>query len=102
MVVHQANKHRTERWLELGDLVYLKHQLLIHQPYMQITVAQRSYHKLSFKYYGPYRVLDWVRAVAYKLELLVCSQIHLVVHLWLLKKALKVGTQVITDLPKLC
>ncbi|WP_206637022.1 hypothetical protein, partial [Vibrio vulnificus] len=37
----QADKRRTERTLEEGDLVYLK-----IQPYRQLSVSKRSNHKL--------------------------------------------------------
>lgn len=60
----QADKHRTEREFQPGDLVYMK-----LQPYVQSSVAARTNKKLSFWFYGPYKVLQKVGAVAYKLEL---------------------------------
>jgi transposase InsO family protein len=42
----QADKKRTERSFQVGDSVFLK-----LQPYMQSSVAQRSNHKLSFKFF---------------------------------------------------
>lgn len=72
------------------------------QPYVQLSVARRSCHKLNFRYFGPYKVLDKVGKVAYRLELPKESQIHPVVHVSLLKKAVAPGTQVCSDLPMQC
>jgi hypothetical protein len=58
----QADKHRSERTFQVGDSVYLR-----LQPYVQSSVAERSSQKLSFKYFGPYLVLQRVGQVAYKL-----------------------------------
>jgi hypothetical protein len=60
----QANKYRSERSFDVGDLVFLK-----LQPYAQASVACHANHKLSFKFFGPYRILEKIGAVAYKLEL---------------------------------
>ena len=50
----QADQHRNERSFDVGDLVFL--QL---QPYKQISLKQaKKDHKLSPKYYGPYKVLQ--------------------------------------------
>jgi ribosomal protein L21E len=77
----QADKHRMEREFQQGDLVYMK-----LQPYVQSTMAARSNKKLSFRFYGPYKVLQRVGKVAYKLELPEGSRIHPVIHVSQLKK----------------
>ena len=61
---HQADKKRSERSFQAGDFVYLR-----LQPYVQSSLAPRSHHKLCFKYFGPFKVLSKIGAVAYKLEL---------------------------------
>lgn len=71
----QADKHRSEREFCEGDLVFLK-----LQPYVQSSMAKRSNQKLSFKFFGPYRILQRVGATAYRLELPSSAQIHPVFH----------------------
>lgn len=68
-----ADRKRTDLQFQIGDQVLLK-----LQPYTQSSVANRPYPKLAFKYYGPYKILDRVETVAYKLELPPNSLIHLV------------------------
>ena len=58
-----ANRQRLERHhFVVEDWVYLK-----LQPYRLTLVALRRNLKLSSKYYGPYKVLQKVGNVAYKL-----------------------------------
>jgi hypothetical protein len=72
---HQADKNRSEREFSVGGMVYMK-----LQPYVQSTVMSRANQKLSFKYFGPFCVLERVGAVAYRLQLPENCQIHPVVH----------------------
>jgi len=74
------SKHR-EREFVTGDLVYLK-----LQAYCKTSVATRSVYKLSSRYYGPFRVLEKIESVAYKLELPTESKIHPVFHVSVLQK----------------
>ncbi|GJR06393.1 retrotransposable element Tf2 [Tanacetum coccineum] len=78
---NQANKHMTDRQLEVNDWVYLK-----LQPHRQVSIRQGQQHKLSSKYYGPFKVAERIREVAYRLELPSSSQIHSVFHISQLKK----------------
>jgi hypothetical protein len=88
----QADKHHMEREFTVGDWVYLK-----LQPHVQQYVQRRHNHKLSFKYFGPYLILQRIGNAAYKLQLPESAQIHPVVHVSQLKKAIAPGTEVASD-----
>jgi len=71
----QADKNRLERHFAVGDMVFLR-----LQPYIQTTLAHRANQKLSFKYFGPFKVIARVGSVAYTLELPATSAIHPMFH----------------------
>jgi len=73
----QANKHQMEKEYEIGNWVYLK-----LQPYIQMSVANGSNWKLSYKFYDTYLITEMVGKVDYKLQLPTHSHIHLVVHVY--------------------
>ncbi|CAM8908644.1 unnamed protein product [Rhodiola kirilowii] len=75
-----ADSHRSVREFQVGDFVYLK-----LQPYRQHSLKSRVPHKLSPRFYGPFRIIDCVGSVAYKLELPPGAAIHNVFHVSQLK-----------------
>jgi hypothetical protein len=86
-----ADQKRTERTFEIGDMVYLR-----MQPYRLAAFGIRQSIKLTSKFYGPFRVLQKVGTLAYKLLLPDGVNIHPVFHVSQLKKHL--GTRVVPQL----
>jgi hypothetical protein len=91
---HQAYKQRTERTFQVGQSVFIK-----LQPYVQASLAQRVNHKLSFRYFGPFSIIERFGQVAYKLQLPSHSCIHPVFHVSQLKLAVGPSTQVSAEIP---
>jgi hypothetical protein len=80
----QADQHRSERSFEVGDYVFLR-----LQPYKQMSLKQaKKDNKLSPKYYGPYKMLQKIGSMAYKLELPTSSRVQPVFHVSWLKKVI--------------
>ena len=89
----QADQNRREVEFPVGELVYLK-----IQPYMLKSLATRINQKISPRYYGPFKIVERMGAVAYKLKLPPGSQVHPVFHVALLKKCVS-ATAVTQALP---
>jgi len=77
----EANKHRSERTLDIADLACVK-----LQPYRQHSMALRNNQKLGPKFFGPFLVVARVGTVAYRLQLPPSARIHPIFHMTLLKK----------------
>ncbi|WVZ88557.1 hypothetical protein U9M48_035065 [Paspalum notatum var. saurae] len=90
----QADKGHSERAFQVGDMVFLK-----LQPYVQTSLASRANQKLSYKFFGPFRILARIGTVAYKLDLPATSSVHPVVHISQLKLAVGAGHQVTPTMP---
>jgi len=93
-IKHQADKHRSERQLEVGDMVYLK-----IQPYRHSSLSTHRFLKLHSKYYGPFGVLEKIGKVAYKILLPENCQLHPVSHVSQSKKHIVPKVVPTPDLP---
>jgi hypothetical protein len=79
-----ADRHRTERSFEVGNLVFLG-----LQPYQQSSLKQKGVEKLKPRYYGPYMITQKVGQVVYELELPEGRKIHNVFHVSCLKRVIE-------------
>ncbi|PNX94328.1 Ty3/gypsy retrotransposon protein, partial [Trifolium pratense] len=76
----QADQHRIPHKFKVGDLVFVK-----LRPYRQNSVMGRRIHKLSKRFYGPFKLIKAIGDVAFELELPPTSRIHPVFHVSQLK-----------------
>ena len=80
----QADQHYSERSFDVGEWVFLW-----LQPYKKMSLKQaKKDNKLSPKYYGPYKVLQNIGTMAYKLELPASTLVHPFFHVSSLKKVI--------------
>jgi hypothetical protein len=93
----QVDQHHSERSFEVGDWVFLR-----LQSYKQMSLKQaKKDNKLSPKFYGPYKVLQKIGTIAYKLEFPASSRVHPVFHVSFLNKVIGEKIPVQTILPEL-
>lgn len=69
------------------------------QPYVQTSLTYPSSNKLSFKFFGPFKIVDKIDEVAYKLQLPDNCLIHLVFHVSQLKQTVSPNTLASHELP---
>ncbi|XP_070035135.1 uncharacterized protein [Nicotiana tomentosiformis] len=86
----QTNSHKSDKEFQVGDWVFVK-----LQPYRQSTLSISSYHKLTFKYFAPYPIIERVGLVAYKLLLPLEVQIHPTLHISQLKFCYDLPTEIV-------
>jgi len=92
-------KLQTDRQCSDREFAVGEHVLLCLQPYTQSSVANRPFHKLAYKFFGPYKVIERIGKVAYKLELPTDNNIHPVFHISQLKPFYPDHTPVYNTLP---
>ncbi|OIT33078.1 hypothetical protein A4A49_64184, partial [Nicotiana attenuata] len=88
-----ADKSRSDISFEAGDWVYVK-----LKPYRQSTLRLQRDHKLGRRYFGPYKVLKRIGAIAYRLEFPEAAKIHSVFHVFMLKRCIGTPDQQVTPL----
>ena len=93
----QVDQNHSERTFDVGYWVFLW-----LQTYKQMSLNQaKKDNKVSSKYYGPYKVLQKIGTMAYKLELPTSLRVHPVFHVSFLKKVIGENLPVQTILPEL-
>lgn len=76
----QADKRRLEHTFKVGDKVFIK-----LRPYRQTSLPAQRNHKMSKRYYGPFKLLKQIGEVAFEVELPTTTKIHPVFHVSQLK-----------------
>ncbi|XP_023634310.1 uncharacterized protein LOC111829458 [Capsella rubella] len=89
-----ADKSRKELEFEVGDMVYLK-MAMLRGPNRSLTET-----KLSLRFMGPFRIVERVGPVVYRLELPeVMHAFHKVFHVSMLRKCLHKDDEVLATIP---
>ncbi|GMJ03157.1 hypothetical protein HRI_003984900 [Hibiscus trionum] len=91
---NQANKKRIEVELQVGDWAFIR-----LQPYRHLSLRLHRQQKLSPRFFGPYKVVQCLGVVAYKLALPEHTRIHPVFHISQLKLCRGEPSHQFTPLP---
>ena len=86
----KTDQHHSENTFQVGDMFFLH-----LQPYKQSSLKLKGHDKLPPEFCGPYKFLQKIGSVAYKLEL-PPSRVHPVFHVSCLKKV--IGTNIISQI----
>lgn len=78
-----------DKKFDVGDLVYLR-----LQGYQQKFVQSCDTKELSKRFFGPFKILECIGQVAYRLELPPDSRIHPVFHISLLRQEHDMSTPI--------
>ena len=87
----QANRHRSDYFFEVGDLVLVK-----LQPFQQLSLCDVACNKLNRRFFGPYHIVSLIGYVAYKLDLPPTTRVHPVFHISCPKSYMGRGTMRLT------
>jgi hypothetical protein len=90
-----TDNKRSEREFVVGDMVYLR-----LQPFKQDAFGLHQNMKLTTRFYGPFKVLERIGQVAYKIQLPESADIHLIFHVSRLKKYLGAKAVPQSNLPQ--
>lgn len=91
-----ADLKRIEQSFEIRDFVYLR-----LQPYCQHSMVAYRNSKLSPRFYGPYKILERIESVAYRLDLPLPAKVHPKFHVSFLKKRLGQRNVLCSSLPSI-
>ena len=92
-----VDQHRSERIFDVGNWVFLW-----LQPYKQMSLMQaKKDNKLFPKHYGPYKVLQKIGTMEYKMEIPTSLRVHPFFHVSCLKKVIGGKLPVQTIFPEL-
>ena len=69
------------------------------RPYRQVSLRKKRNEKFSPKFFGPYKIIEHIGPMAYKLELPNIAAIHPVFHVSQLKKMLGEHNEAQQDIP---
>ncbi|KAE8683967.1 hypothetical protein F3Y22_tig00111164pilonHSYRG00030 [Hibiscus syriacus] len=91
-IIKHADKNRSERQFQMGEKEYLR-----LQPYRQTSIDLHKNLTLAAKYYEPYKIIEKIGEVAYRVDLPNSFRLHPVFHVSILTKHVGDSTVSSTD-----